>query len=78
MNKPLPEPHEYEALGRALRALRQTAGLTQVEAAQKLEVRSQFLSEVERGKRGMRWHRLRALLAVYGANLHDLGRALDG
>jgi transcriptional regulator with XRE-family HTH domain len=68
----------YIRLGEALKKLRQTAGLTQVEASDHVGVRSQFVSEVERGNRGLRWHTLLALLAAYGATLHDLAVALDG
>jgi transcriptional regulator with XRE-family HTH domain len=68
----------YVALGEALKKLRQAAGLTQVEAGACVGVRSQFVSEVERGNRGLRWHTLLALLSAYGATLHDLAGALDG
>jgi transcriptional regulator with XRE-family HTH domain len=47
---------EYVALGQALRVLRRRAGLTQAQAAERIGIRSQFVSEVERGHRGMRWH----------------------
>jgi DNA-binding XRE family transcriptional regulator len=52
------------------------AGLTQVEAGEAIHVRSQFVSEVENGRRGMRWDTLRALLRAYGATLADLGAIL--
>jgi transcriptional regulator with XRE-family HTH domain len=68
---------EDAALGDALRQLRETAGLTQVEAGEAAGVRGQFVSEVENGRRGMRWDTLRALLRVYGASLADLGKILD-
>jgi transcriptional regulator with XRE-family HTH domain len=70
------DPGEYHDLGRALRKLRQTAGMTQVEAADAASIRSGFLSEVERGNRGLTWHTLRALLRAYGAGLRDLADAL--
>lgn len=68
---------EDRALGEALRELRDRAGLTQVEAGEAIDVRSQFVSEVENGRRGMRWDTLRALLRAYGATLADLGTILD-
>jgi transcriptional regulator with XRE-family HTH domain len=71
-------PAEYVKLGRVLRDLRQTAGLTQVQAGELVNVRSGFISEVERGNRGLRWHTLRTLLAAYGADLHDLANGIDG
>jgi transcriptional regulator with XRE-family HTH domain len=51
--------------------------LTQVEAAGRVGVRSQFVSDVERGKRGLRWHTLLAVLSAYGASLHDLADAIE-
>jgi transcriptional regulator with XRE-family HTH domain len=68
---------EYVALGAALRELRRSAGLTQVEAGQRARIRSNFLSQVEGGKRGVTWSTLLALLAAYGASLHDLADAFD-
>jgi transcriptional regulator with XRE-family HTH domain len=70
-------PADYARLGQVLRELRHAASLTQVQAAALIGVRSQFISEVERGNRGLRWHTLLALLAAYGANLHDLADGLD-
>jgi transcriptional regulator with XRE-family HTH domain len=72
----LPNADDYKALGKALRKLRDAAGLTQVEAAERVGVRSQFVSDVERGNRGLRWHTLLALLDAYGADLHDLADAV--
>ena len=68
---------EYAALGRALRQLRRETGLTQVEAAEIIGIRSTFVSLIERGERGMRWHTLLAFLQAYGADLHTLADALD-
>lgn len=73
------QPHkaEYERLGRALRQLRHTAGLTQEQAGEHLGARGQFVSEAERGTRGLSWHRLMGLLDAYGATLYDLARAVE-
>lgn len=76
-NPSLPSAAEYAALGRALRELRRTAGLTQVEAAELVGIRSTFVSLIERGERGLRWHTLQAFLRAYGADLRDLADALD-
>lgn len=73
----LPNAAEYEALGRALRTLRRKAGLTQRQAAERIGIRSQFVSEVERGRRGMRWHTLTATVRAYGATLADLAREYE-
>ncbi len=73
-----PDPDDYFALGRALRELRETAGMTQVAAGEAVGLRSQFISEVERGTRGVKWHTLLGLLRAYGADLHNLANAFDG
>jgi transcriptional regulator with XRE-family HTH domain len=78
MSKPrLPAAEEYAALGRALRRLRRASGMTQVQAAELIGTRSTFISLIERGERGMRWHTLQAMLRAYGADLHALADVLD-
>jgi transcriptional regulator with XRE-family HTH domain len=72
-----PNPEEYRALGCALRELRETAGMTQAAAGKAVGIRAQFVSEVERGGRGVTWHTLLALLRAYGADLHNLADALE-
>jgi transcriptional regulator with XRE-family HTH domain len=76
-NPSLPSAAEYAILGRALRELRRSAGLTQVAAADIVGIRSTFISLIERGHRGMRWHTLLALLGAYGADLHALADAIE-
>jgi transcriptional regulator with XRE-family HTH domain len=76
-NPRLPSAEEYAALGRALKELRKRAGLTQVEVAEIVGIRSTFVSLIERGERGMRWHTLQAFLRAYGADLHQLADELD-
>lgn len=73
----LPNAAEYEALGGALRVLRRKAGLTQHQAAERIGIRAQFVSEVERGRRGMRWHTLTATVRVYGATLKQLAEEIE-
>ncbi len=73
----LPHAADYQALGRALRGLRECAGLTQVQAAERAGIRSKFVSEVERGNRGLRWHTLLALLRAYDSDLRALAGAID-
>jgi len=73
----LPKPPEYATLGVALRGLRRTAGLTQVQAGERADVRSEFVSQVERGKRGLTWSTLVALLVAYNADLRDLADEID-
>lgn len=51
----LPSVHHprYQVLRSHLKALRKTAGLTQVELAQRLSVDQSYLSKIERGERYM-------------------------
>jgi XRE family transcriptional regulator, fatty acid utilization regulator len=65
-------PEPYMKLGTAMRSLRKRAGLTQVEAAERIGIRSTFVSQIENGARGMRWHTMLALLDAYNADLTDL------
>ncbi len=76
-NPSLPSAADYAALGQALRELRRSARLTQVEAAEIIGIRSTFVSLIERGQRGMRWHTLLAFLEAYGADLHTLADAIE-
>jgi transcriptional regulator with XRE-family HTH domain len=72
----LPHSDDLKTLGRALAELRKSAGVTQREASEQVGIRSRFISEVERGNRGMRWPTLLKVLGVYGSDLHDLADAL--
>jgi transcriptional regulator with XRE-family HTH domain len=74
----LPSADDYAALGRALRALRRAAGLTQEQAGATIGIGATFISQIENGHRGMRWHTLLAFLAAYGADLHALADAIKG
>jgi transcriptional regulator with XRE-family HTH domain len=60
-----------------LRVLRRKHNMTQVEAAQRVGIRSEFVSEVERGNRGLRWHTLLAFLRVYGSSLAELAHEIE-
>jgi transcriptional regulator with XRE-family HTH domain len=77
VNPKLPHADEYAALGRALRTLRKRVGLTQIQAAEQIGIRSTFVSQIERGQRGMRWHTLTAHLRAYHADLRTLGEAIE-
>jgi len=48
-----------------------------VQAGKTADVRSNFISQVERGQRGMTWTTLLRLLDAYDATLYDLARAHD-
>jgi transcriptional regulator with XRE-family HTH domain len=51
-------------LGRALRALRNEAGITQEQLADRLKVDPTFVGRLERGQRGAHWRTIRRLLAA--------------
>jgi transcriptional regulator with XRE-family HTH domain len=73
----LPDIETYRRLGRALSALRRKAGLTQVQLGERIGVRGEFVSTVERANRGLRWHKLVAWLDACDATLAELGALLD-
>jgi transcriptional regulator with XRE-family HTH domain len=77
VNPELPSAADYAALGRALCSLRERAELTQKEAATAIGVKDTFVSQIENGHRGMRWHTLLAFLAAYGTDLHGLANAIE-
>lgn len=77
-NPDLPSTEDYVALGRALLKLRLAAELTQEQAAARIGIGATFISQIENGHRGMRWHTLLAFLAAYGADLHALADAIKG
>lgn len=63
-------------LGCALQELRDRAGLTQEELAAKLGIHPTYVSQVERGRRGVRWHTVLRFLDALGANLRQLADAI--
>jgi transcriptional regulator with XRE-family HTH domain len=67
---------DYVTLGRALRALRDRAGLTQEQLAGRVGVKGTYVSQVEHGHRGVRWHTLLHFLSALGADLHQLADAI--
>lgn len=63
-------------LGRALRVLRDRAGFTQDELAERIGIDLTYVSRVERGKRGVRWHTVLRFLRALGADLRQLADAI--
>jgi transcriptional regulator with XRE-family HTH domain len=57
---------EYDALARKLRAARIAAGLTQVQAAEKLGKPQSYVSKCEIGERRVDVVELRAFAEIYG------------
>lgn len=65
-------------LGRALRELRDRAGLRQDELGARLGIDSTYISQVENGRRGVRWHTVMRFLRALDASLLDLTTAIEG
>jgi len=70
-------PDDDADLGRALRALRRKAGLSQAQAGAAVGVGNKHLSAVEMGHRGISWPTIRALLRAYDATLSDLAAEIE-
>lgn len=68
---------EYLTLGRALRQLRDQAGLKQADVSARADIGIAYVSQIERGRRGVRWHTLLQILAALDADLHQLADAID-
>jgi len=56
-----PRSPEHEALGRAVRQLREEQGLTQEQLAEVSGLQATYLSDVERGVRNPAWSTILAL-----------------
>jgi transcriptional regulator with XRE-family HTH domain len=67
---------DHRAFGRALRELRQQATLTQEQLAARVGIGATYLSQIENGHRGARWHTVMRLLRALDATLADLGDAI--
>jgi transcriptional regulator with XRE-family HTH domain len=63
-------------LGQALQILRERAKLTQDELAARLDIHSTYVSQVERGRRGVRWHTVLRFLDASEASLRQLTNAV--
>jgi DNA-binding XRE family transcriptional regulator len=68
---------ELIVLGRALRALRDHAGITQEELANRLGMDATYISRIERGRRGVQWLTVQRFLQALGASLHELADAIQ-
>jgi transcriptional regulator with XRE-family HTH domain len=67
---------DRSSLGRALRALRQQAGITQKDVAARAGTSEAYVSHAETGRLDVRWHTVRRLLDALGADLHQLADAI--
>lgn len=59
-------------LGRALRVLRDRAGLTQEQLADRLQMDATYVSRIERGRRGVQWLTVQRFLRALDVSLGDL------
>jgi transcriptional regulator with XRE-family HTH domain len=64
---------DHLTVGRALRALRHRASLTQEELATRSGIDVTYVSQVENGRRGVRWHTVMRLLRGLEMSVSDLG-----
>jgi transcriptional regulator with XRE-family HTH domain len=64
-------------LGQALQILRERAKLTQDELAARLDIHPTYVSQVERGRRGVRWHTVMRFLDASEASLRQLANAIE-
>lgn len=71
------DSQDHRAFGLALRQLRLDAGLTQQELAERVGIGVEYVSRLENGHRGARWHTVMRLLRALDATLADLGVAID-
>jgi transcriptional regulator with XRE-family HTH domain len=72
-----PDTDAYRTLGKALRELREQAGLTQEGLAARVDIGATYVSQVENGHRGIRWHTLIAFLRALDVDLRQLDEAID-
>jgi transcriptional regulator with XRE-family HTH domain len=64
-------------LGRALRALRNEAGITQEQLAGRLKVDPTFVGRLERGQRGAHWRTIRRILGALDVNVDRFASAVE-
>jgi transcriptional regulator with XRE-family HTH domain len=76
MKQPAARDAELAVLGRALRALRDQAGITQEELAARLRMDATYISRIERGRRGVQWLTVQRFLRALDADLHQLADAI--
>lgn len=69
--------NDHQEVGRALRALRHRVSLTQEALAERSGIDVTYVSQVENGRRGVRWHTVMRLLRGMGMSVSDLGAEID-
>jgi ribosome-binding protein aMBF1 (putative translation factor) len=68
---------ELRLLGGALRRLRDAAGITQEELAERLQMDPTYISRIERGRRGVQWLTVQRFLRALDSDLQQLAKAID-
>jgi transcriptional regulator with XRE-family HTH domain len=63
-------------LGRALRTLRDRAGMTQEQLAERLQMDATYVSRIERGRRGVQWLTVQRFLRALDASLGNLAATM--
>jgi len=71
------DTQDHREFGRALRQLRHRAELTQQELADRVGMGVEYISRLENGHRGARWHTVMRLLRALDVTLADLGDAIE-
>jgi transcriptional regulator with XRE-family HTH domain len=69
---------EYKVLLRLLRETRESAGVTQVELAQRLAQTQSYVSKIEMGDRRLDLVQLRTILAALDTSLGDFVSRFEG
>jgi transcriptional regulator with XRE-family HTH domain len=68
---------DHRTVGGALRSLRHQVGLTQEALASRSGIDVTYISQVENGHRGVRWHTVMRLLRALDRSVSDLGAEID-
>lgn len=64
-------------LGRTLRILRKRSGMTQEQLAAKAETMGYYVSLIENGKRGVRWHMVMRFLRAMDVGPGEFGAEFE-
>lgn len=68
---------DHRILGRALRQLRDNAGMTQDDLARQVGIGATYVSQIENGHRGIGWHTVTRILRALDADLQQLAAEYD-
>jgi transcriptional regulator with XRE-family HTH domain len=70
-------PRDQVVLGRALRELRNRAELRQDELGARLGIDATYISQVENGRRGVRWHTVMRFLRSLEVRVGDFAAVIE-